>query len=221
MLACCLAAAGAWSGGPFGVAVSGGVAILAVLLGCGIGRRWGPFPARIHRLLFRIADELAQYRAFTRLLRNQGLRITRATADAAQVIVLGLREMDESLTGLAAELDQLAAENALEQSRLATLAQKIQAAGGPLVAMLGSLQFQDVTQQQVDFLSRLSLLVDQHMQDLAYLCGDRRSLDRVGKFKELFDAALDDTVMASQRDDHHDAAGVDLRESAGPSIELF
>ena len=87
--------------------------------------------------------------------------------------------------------------------------------------MLGKLQFQDVTQQQLMFLGRLSMVVDDHMAELARLLGDRRSLDRTSRFQEMFDRALNDTVMVSQRNDHHDAAGIDLFEPSGAKIEMF
>jgi hypothetical protein len=97
----------------------------------------------------------------------------------------------------------------------------LDAVAAPVVSMLGQLQFQDVTQQQIAFLSRLSLILDQHMIDLARQLGDRRSMDRLGHFKEMFDRALDDCVMSSQREDHHAAAGMDLSEANGPKIEMF
>jgi len=109
----------------------------------------------------------------------------------------------------------------LPEDQSAALTSLVNAIGAPVVGMLGQLQFQDVTQQQIAFLSRLSRIVDQHMIDLAREMGDRRSMDRVGNFKDMFNKALDDCVMSSQRDDHHVAAGLDLHESNGPKIELF
>jgi hypothetical protein len=86
---------------------------------------------------------------------------------------------------------------------------------------LGHLQFQDVTQQQIGFLSRLLLLLDDHMVQLARQMDDRRAMDRVGRFKEMFDQALGDCVMDSQRDDHRSASGLAMREDAGSNLEMF
>jgi hypothetical protein len=59
------------------------------------------------------------------------------------------------------------------------------------------------------------------MTQLADQLGDRRSRHRVGKFKELFDEALGDCVMDSQRDDHHAASGLGLREDTGLKLQMF
>ncbi|HLN24418.1 MAG TPA: hypothetical protein VK558_10575 [Patescibacteria group bacterium] len=219
-LAACVATAGVWVGSrfhPMGAPAAAGLAAsVSLLLGYKFGRRWGALPARIHRLMFRIADELAQYRAFTRLLRDQGKRITETTDDAAQVILSGLREMDAQVALVVASLEAevpLPAHDSLQR-----MTQSISA---PVVEMLGKLQFQDVTRQQIAFLAKLSLVVDEHMIELARQLGDRRSLDRVGEFKQMFNQALGDCVMTSQRDDHHVASGLDLKEAVGPKVELF
>lgn len=202
-----------------GGAVAAGLAVMlslaGVTVGYGVGRRNGSMPPAIRMQMFRVADELAQYRAFTRLLRDQGERITASTSEAATAIVIGLREMDSNIVRMRAIVERDASADAHE------LQSVTDAIGAPLLGLLGQLQFQDVTQQQIAFLSRLSLIVDQHMMDLARQLGDRRSMDRVGNFKEMFDKALDDCVMTSQREDHHIAAGLNLQEAGGPKIELF
>lgn len=219
-------AVAALAGGGSALATAFGVGVAAALMvsllsvaGVGIGyvmgRRDGPTPQAIRLLLFRVSDELAQYRAFTRLLRDQGDRITESTNGAAMEIVSGLRAMDAKLERMRSLVDQTASENAHELRSL------VDGIGAPIVNMLGQLQFQDVTQQQIGFLVRLSLIVDQHMIDLAQRLGDRRSMDRIENFKEMFNKALDDCVMTSQRDDHHAAVGLDHREPCGPKIELF
>ena len=205
----------AFGGGAAAVVLASLVSLAGVAIGYSLGRRDGPTPDAVRRLMFLVADDLAQYRAFTRLLRDQGGRITESTSAAAMVIVAGLMAMDANVERLRALADRTAD---LDVGELRSL---IEALGAPVVDMLGQLQFQDVTQQQIAFLSRLSLIVDQHMIELASRLGDRRSLDRIGNFKEMFDRALDDCVMSSQRDDHHAAVGLDLAEASGPKIEIF
>jgi hypothetical protein len=202
-------------GGVEAATVAALLSLSGVAAGYGLGRKDGPTPKVIRMLMFRVADELAQYRAFTRLLRDQGIRITESTSEAATVIVTGLREMDARIGHLRALVGCADSDDAKELRSL------LDSVGAPVVDMLGQLQFQDVTQQQIAFLSRLSLIVDQHMIDLARQLGDRRSMDRVGHFKEMFNKALDDCVMSSQREDHHIAAGLDLLEAGGPKIEMF
>lgn len=191
--------------------------VVAVAVGLGYamgrGRDFSPDASRL--LMFRVVDELAQYRAFTRLLRDQGDRIVETTSGAVTVIVSGLREMDASVDRLRALATQ---EQSVDVKDLLVL---VDALGAPVMEILGQIQFQDVTQQQIAFLSRLSLILDQHMLDLANLLGDRRSMDRLANFKDMFNRALEDCVMTSQREDHHAATGLDQKETSGPKIEIF
>jgi len=217
-----LAGAGAVAGsaalGAEGPAVAGLAAMAAMAAGLWLGRRRDRHETR--RRQFRVADELAQYRAFTRLMRSQGDRIVGLGDDAATTIALGLRQVDESLDALGQCLARIEAEGA-GPAALASARDAVESAARPMLGMLAALQFQDVTRQQIDFLARLSTLLDTHMTDLARMLGDRRSLDRTTRFRELFDQAMTDTVMRSQRDDHRAANGLDAEETAGPAVELF
>ena len=203
-------------GGAAGIALITLVALAGMAIGLLYGRRDGVTNAKAARtLMFRVADELAQYRAFTRLLRDQGARIVESTSGAATLIVGGLTEMDASVDRMRVLVDGGASDDAAELRAL------IEAVSAPVLEMLGTLQFQDVTQQQIAFLSRLSLLLDEHMLAVARNLDDRRSEDRIGRFREMFEQALDDCVMDSQRDDHHTASGVATRETVGAKLELF
>lgn len=165
--------------------------------------------------LYRVSDELVQYRAFTQLLRAQGERIIDMSGEAALALAAGLREMDERAERLADALARGDGDAARWRDQAAAIA-------APVVELVGRLQFQDVTRQQLEFLARLSLILDEHMAELGRSLGDRRALDRTSRFKELFEQALDGTVMASQRNDHHHASGgLELFEDAGPAIEMF
>jgi hypothetical protein len=196
------------------------LAALLALAGVTIGQLLGRADRRAAAkaacmLMFRVADELAQYRAFTRLLRDQGNRIVETTSEAATAIVAGLNEMDAAVDGMRVLVERGAADESPELSSL------VEAAGAPVLGMLGQLQFQDVTQQQIGFLSRLSLILDDRMVQLSRQLGDRRAADRIGKFKEMFDHALSECVMDSQRNDHHAASGLAVREDTCPTLELF
>jgi predicted RNA-binding Zn ribbon-like protein len=203
-------------GGAPAVVLAASMALAGVTIGHLLERRRSARAAKAARMLmFRVADELAQYRAFTRLLRDQGSRIIESTTGAATAIVAGLNEMDATVSRMRILADRVASDDVPEF--LASL----EAVGAPVVEMLGLLQFQDVTQQQIAFLSRLSLLLDDHMTQLAAQLGDRRSRDRIDRFKEMFDEALGDCVMDSQRDDHHAASGLELREDTGLKLQMF
>jgi hypothetical protein len=219
-------AAAAVAGGAAAVAVAfgGGVAMaslvalvtfLGMAIGYLLGRRDGGAVKSASRLMLRVADELVEYRAFTSLLRDQGVRIIESTSGAAAVIIAGLMEMGDALNRMRMLVDRVTTDDATE---LRTL---VEAVDVPVLGLLGQLQFQDITQQQIAFLSRLSLMLDDHMAELSRQLGERRGSDRVDKFKDLFDQALGDCVMDSQRDDHHTASGLDMREAAGSKLEMF
>ncbi len=213
-----LAASGSWPGlAPgLGIAAAGVGAGLAGLAGQILGFRHGPLPGTIRLLLFHVIDNLAQYRAFTRLLRDQGQSITRTTEAAAENIANVLTDMDTTLETLAAAVRRDGA--GFDRELLVSELRRIRA---PIIGILSVLQFQDVTQQQFAFLNRLSVMLDEHMMRLAKQLGDRRATDRVTGFQELFEHALADCVMASQRDDHHAASGSSEREDPGLKVELF
>lgn len=209
------AATFAASGSASGAALAATGSLVAAAIGYALGRKDRSMPAAIRTQMIKVADDLAQYPAFTRLLRAQGTRITESTCEAATVIATGLRDMDANVDRLRAMIDCSAH---IEADELRPL---VDAVGAPVIGMLGQLQFQDVTQQQIAFLARLSLIVDQHMINLARQLGNRRSMDRMTNFKDMFDKALDDCVMTSQREDHHTAVGLDLHEPSGPKIEMY
>ncbi len=203
-------------GGTSAIVLAGSVALAGLATGHLIGhkRHWHAAHAA-REVQFRVADELVQYKAFTRLLRDQGNRIIETTSGAATDIVAAMNEMDATIDRMRTLIDRVPADHAPEYLFL------LEAVSAPVLQLLGHLQFQDVTQQQIAFLVRLSLLVDEHMTQLANQLEDRCSGDRIDRFKELFDAALGDCVMDSQRDDHHAASGLDVREDAGLRLQMF
>ncbi|MEO0036368.1 MAG: hypothetical protein RLZZ501_2391 [Pseudomonadota bacterium] len=180
-----------------------------------LGRRHGAAEGRMVR--FRVADELVQYRAFTRLMRDQGVRVIDQSTEAVTALAIGLTEIDHRATALLERLEPTPT-GGIDPAALRAAIEEISELAVPL---FGQLQFQDVTRQQLTFLARLSRLVDEHIAEMTRLLGDRRALDRTTRFQELFDQALDDTVMSSQRDDYRAATGIEQAEATGPRVELF
>jgi hypothetical protein len=209
------AAAAALGGGVSTVALAVLVASLSMAIGHRLGRTDGDAAKSARMLMFRVADELVQYRAFTRLLRDQGVRITESTSGAASMIVAALNEMEVAVNCMRMLVDRVATDDAVKLRAL------VEAVDVPVLGLLGQLQFQDMTQQQIAFLSHLSLILDDHMGELSRQLSERRATDRVEKFKDLFDQALGDCVMDSQRDDHHAASGLEIREATGSELEMF
>jgi hypothetical protein len=162
-----------------------GTTVLAVLGGYVLGSRGvGSSPAT-RELLFHVADELANYRAFTRLMRDQGERIAETGASGGALIVGAVTAMDRGLIQLAVEIERGGGD--LDRSEIAA---RLRAATGPASDVWRALHHQDMTRQQIAFLNRLSLILDDHLANLSGQLGDRRGLDRCGRFAESVDKAL-------------------------------
>ena len=192
------------------------VSIIGLAIGYVLGHKDGPTQESVRSLMLRISSELVQYRTFTRLLRDQGVRITESTSKAAAIIVSGLTEMDANIHRMKTLIDCTDPSKDLNELRSLT-----DVLSTPMVRILEQLQFQDITQQQIVFLSRLSLLVEQHMLDLANHLDNQQAMDRIVTFKEIFERAHDDCVMDSQRDDHHAAVDINVSAKDGVKIEMF
>src|SRR4029079_17876348 len=70
-------------GGAGTIACASFAALAAVAIGHLLARTDASAASAAQMLHFRVADDLAQYRAFTRLLRDQGARIIESTSGAA------------------------------------------------------------------------------------------------------------------------------------------
>jgi hypothetical protein len=199
-----------------GIAVAAIAAAIAAGTSHALGVHRAPPPDAIRLLLLHVAGELAQYRVFTRLVRDQGHSITGTTASAASSLAVGLAGMGGHVDRLVTEIEQGGA--TLDRDKLI---RELHAIGEPLMDMLGTLQFQDVSRQQIEFLSHLSLILDDHMLRLSARLGDRKLTDRTVGFRETLEQALKHCVMADQRNDHHAALGMARREEVGLKVELF
>ena len=191
------------------------VALAGMAIGYRLGRAHGGVAKAARMLMLRVGGELSQYRAFTRLLRDQGGRIVEITNEAATAIVGGLAEMETAINGLRLLVERGGPDD------IAQLPALLDAIGAPVIGMLSQLQFQDVTRQQIAFVARLSLILDDHMRQMSDHLEGRGKRKPVAGFSETFEHALEYCVMDSQRDDHHTALGLAQREDAGSKLELF
>ena len=93
---------------------------------------------------------------------------------------------------------------------------------GLVIGLLASLQFQDVTRQQIDHVVGSTLAIDRHNEALrAYLLGtgDARDVPQIQPILEAMFAAY---VMDNQRAVHDSTLGVvSGMTSGGPLVELF
>ena len=91
----------------------------------------------------------------------------------------------------------------------------------PIMELLGSIQFQDITRQQLQHLSTASALVDSHIEVLRGLLLDTSSIPEIEPLRTSMEDVFSRYVMASQRDSHREASGQKAVENTGPMIELF
>jgi hypothetical protein len=178
-------------------------AFAGALVSLGVGLAVGGLGVRRERMVReRIVADLTDYRLFTHLMRAQSDRIVDLTTEAARSIHAAVADLDAGHADGA---------NARPEAAPPDLA----------IAIAGALQFQDVTQQQLAFLCRLSFTLDDHTNELAAALTHHRRLDHLPRFKDLFNGSVDHAVMTSQRQDHHAASGHDVVETQGPAVEMF
>jgi methyl-accepting chemotaxis protein len=91
------------------------------------------------------------------------------------------------------------------------------------MSALASVQFQDVTRQQIEQVIDALNRLDSHATMLANRLGQMEDPNfAVQPLSEHLDQMYSNYVMDSQRDTHHSATGSGAKAStAGPKIELF
>jgi methyl-accepting chemotaxis protein len=102
---------------------------------------------------------------------------------------------------------------------------KVQAESGaiatPIIDMIGSIQFQDITRQELQVVSKALASLADHAGHLgAHLDGPGEDF-KGARIAAAIEALRDDYVMARQRNIHNAASGRDDVEERGPLVELF
>lgn len=92
----------------------------------------------------------------------------------------------------------------------------------PILDMMGSVQFQDITRQQIEQIATMSSTVEGHMEQLAVGLSDPVHLENLEPISQKLDALFASYVMDSQRNTHRAAQGDGAPAvPATVAIELF
>lgn len=90
----------------------------------------------------------------------------------------------------------------------------------PVMALMGSIQFQDITRQQLAHVGRAMAVMNGHVARLRAAVEDPSQTIDTGSIQRELDQIFNDYVMARQRHAHTEVVGGD-KEEVGPAIELF
>ena len=90
----------------------------------------------------------------------------------------------------------------------------------PVIALMGSIQFQDITRQQLTHVCRALATMSNHIARLRAAAEDPSQPFDAGTIRQELDVIFNEYVMARQRHAHQDVVGGE-REEDGQMIELF
>jgi len=91
----------------------------------------------------------------------------------------------------------------------------------PILQLIGSIQFQDVTRQQLQHVSQSMELIGRHSQQLGRVLQNGESECEVPGIETEIAAALAGYVMSQQRNIHNQSHGGERAEDKGSLVELF
>ncbi|MBF0562304.1 MAG: hypothetical protein HQL37_09840 [Alphaproteobacteria bacterium] len=124
----------------------------------------------------------------------------------------------KTITDLTDNLEKLISH---QRDVLTKVQHESEAIARPIMELMGSIQFQDITRQQLQHLSTASMLVDDHVEAMCRVLEDTSSVPEIIPLQTLMEDVFNRYVMASQRDSHREAGGQTAMEDGGPKIELF
>jgi methyl-accepting chemotaxis protein len=91
----------------------------------------------------------------------------------------------------------------------------------PIMQLIGSIQFQDVTRQQLQHVSRSMEMIGRHSQQLGRILRESQVEHESLGIEAEIAALLAGYVMSQQRNIHNRGIGADAAEDKGPLVELF
>ncbi|OLP61799.1 hypothetical protein BJF93_19080 [Xaviernesmea oryzae] len=129
-------------------------------------------------------------------------------------------DISEAIGALSGNLGTLLSHQRQVLSRVEAENEKI---GAPIMAMMGSIQFQDIVRQQIEQLISMSSEVDTHMRLVGDSLEDGACAAEFETLAQRLEAMSGAYVMENQRQDHRTAMGqADAGGAAAvPKIELF
>lgn len=164
--------------------------------------------------------ELRQMPAFNNVLRNQLSSIIAETEKAAFDIASRLQAIDQVVTDLGALLDKSSVKKA---DLVAAVRDSNQRLADMFMTVIASVQFQDVTRQQIELVVGALDRIDSHSLSLAgYLENHEDATVAFEPLAEHLDEIYSQYVMESQRNSHHQAADApDAGIESVTKVELF
>jgi len=128
----------------------------------------------------------------------------------------GFDTISASIAELTENLERLIA---YQRDVLVKIHQESELIANPIVALIGSIQFQDVTRQQLQQVSQALELLGTHSNKMGdYLSNSIHELERI---EEKINGLQETYVMSQQRNIHNKVMGNGIEESKGPLVELF
>ena len=91
----------------------------------------------------------------------------------------------------------------------------------PIMALIGSIQFQDVTRQELQHVSQGMEFVANHAGQLRAALEDSGGEHDILSVQAAITELMAHYVMSQERNIHHAATGSGEREDKGPLVQLF
>ena len=91
----------------------------------------------------------------------------------------------------------------------------------PIMALIGSIQFQDVTRQELQHVSQAMEFVTGHSEQLSVVLKDLGNDHDFDSIQMAISDLLTHYVMSQERNIHNAAIGSGKVEDKGPLIQLF
>jgi methyl-accepting chemotaxis protein len=109
-----------------------------------------------------------------------------------------------------------------DEAMLAQLSQTSQTLSSMFMEVLASIQFQDVTRQQIEQVQKALVRLDSHIAELVEMMRSK-DFSNAASIKDHIDQIYQGYVMDTQRDVHHAAMGEENKGGAAPppKIDLF
>ena len=136
---------------------------------------------------------------------------------------------DQALRTVAEQFDEVSRSYALLIEHEGRILEAFRESSARLAEMfmetMASVQFQDVTRQQVGHVIEALERLDEHVLKLADCLTDKASVADIPAMTEQIDRLFESYVMQSQRDEHVRHSGTHAPQAAGagsgPAVELF
>lgn len=130
----------------------------------------------------------------------------------------GLEQISHSVTQMSGDIRQVMTS---QRDVLQNIHQESEKIAAPVMSLIGSIQFQDITRQQLQHVNGAMEALQNHALELEGYLQDLDTDIDPASFKHKMDEMVDTYVMSQQRNLHATATGGAAAEDKGMMIELF